>query len=82
MTEPHTPARFLERHLGTTGADLDTVLTSIGARSLEDLATQVVPATLPVLDLPPQPERPDAVQLRSEERRVGKECRSRWSPYH
>ena len=24
---------------------------------------------------------PDIV-LRSEERRVGKECRSRWSPYH
>src|SRR2546425_4073485 len=23
-----------------------------------------------------------AVQERSEERRVGKECRSRWSPYH
>ena len=23
-----------------------------------------------------------AFQLRSEERRVGKECRSRWSPYH
>src|SRR3712207_9323769 len=23
-----------------------------------------------------------AVWLRSEERRVGKECRSRWSPYH
>ena len=22
------------------------------------------------------------VHLRSEERRVGKECRSRWSPYH
>ena len=22
------------------------------------------------------------IQLRSEERRVGKECRSRWSPYH
>ena len=31
--------------------------------------------------------RPDAIKLleenlRSEERRVGKECRSRWSPYH
>src|SRR5256885_10304360 len=27
--------------------------------------------------------RPVAVEcLRSEERRVGKECRSRWSPYH
>ena len=23
-----------------------------------------------------------AVMVRSEERRVGKECRSRWSPYH
>ena len=24
----------------------------------------------------------DGVEYRSEERRVGKECRSRWSPYH
>ena len=24
----------------------------------------------------------EITQLRSEERRVGKECRSRWSPYH
>ena len=23
-----------------------------------------------------------AAEFRSEERRVGKECRSRWSPYH
>src|SRR2546430_15636928 len=30
-------------------------------------------------------EKPEAFELakrRSEERRVGKECRSRWSPYH
>src|SRR5258707_8861183 len=27
-------------------------------------------------------ETHDAVRDRSEERRVGKECRSRWSPYH
>ena len=26
--------------------------------------------------------RMNGVELRSEERRVGKECRSRWSPYH
>src|SRR3712207_3555606 len=26
--------------------------------------------------------RPAAEEPRSEERRVGKECRSRWSPYH
>ena len=25
---------------------------------------------------------PDGYTIRSEERRVGKECRSRWSPYH
>ena len=25
---------------------------------------------------------PQALTARSEERRVGKECRSRWSPYH
>src|SRR3712207_3812770 len=25
---------------------------------------------------------PESAALRSEERRVGKECRSRWSPYH
>ena len=28
------------------------------------------------------PEDPSAPNPRSEERRVGKECRSRWSPYH
>src|SRR2546430_8858545 len=32
--------------------------------------------TLPLDDLDPPTKR------RSEERRVGKECRSRWSPYH
>ncbi|HBT20547.1 MAG TPA: hypothetical protein DEA47_04175 [Peptococcaceae bacterium] len=26
--------------------------------------------------------RPNLIVNRSEERRVGKECRSRWSPYH
>ena len=26
--------------------------------------------------------KPDVTLSRSEERRVGKECRSRWSPYH
>ena len=25
---------------------------------------------------------PEEMEARSEERRVGKECRSRWSPYH
>src|SRR2546429_583333 len=38
---------------------------------------------VPVTALPPPPPMTEAVTLwRSEERRVGKECRSRWSPYH
>ena len=36
-------------------------------------------ATLTVKNLDPTPEE---FESRSEERRVGKECRSRWSPYH
>ena len=31
---------------------------------------------------PIENEADDRLGLRSEERRVGKECRSRWSPYH
>src|SRR2546422_8071392 len=29
-----------------------------------------------------EPQQLDELGKRSEERRVGKECRSRWSPYH
>src|SRR2546430_4825758 len=29
-----------------------------------------------------EPMKSDSLGQRSEERRVGKECRSRWSPYH
>ena len=29
-----------------------------------------------------QSDKHHALLIRSEERRVGKECRSRWSPYH
>src|SRR5437762_12903051 len=32
--------------------------------------------------VPPWRSRPSLICFRSEERRVGKECRSRWSPYH
>src|SRR2546430_10294374 len=36
----------------------------------------------PVVTLPVTIEQGAWIRLRSEERRVGKECRSRWSPYH
>ena len=34
------------------------------------------------LDIEADAVTADATDDRSEERRVGKECRSRWSPYH
>ena len=38
---------------------------------------------LDMIDQPKlKPQRRDIFGGRSEERRVGKECRSRWSPYH
>ena len=45
------------------------------------------PEDLRKLDVDQLPEvcdelRQDIIKERSEERRVGKECRSRWSPYH
>src|SRR5258708_36421173 len=38
--------------------------------------------TLELHASPIQPHAEDTSAKRSEERRVGKECRSRWSPYH
>src|SRR2546426_5612683 len=39
-------------------------------------------AGLKVMPVADAVKRADIVMIRSEERRVGKECRSRWSPYH
>src|ERR1019366_5799763 len=41
-----------------------------------DRSARRAPGRLPVVPGAPEPKG------RSEERRVGKECRSRWSPYH
>jgi len=38
--------------------------------------------TVSSLAAPVEPYRGEDAPSRSEERRVGKECRSRWSPYH
>jgi len=43
-------------------------------------ADDVLPMWIADMDFRTLPEVSEA--LRSEERRVGKECRSRWSPYH
>ena len=52
-------------------------------RSLEGPATNAFEALVAEdFDLPIDARHPKRIGLRSEERRVGKECRSRWSPYH
>src|SRR5256885_11558918 len=51
------------------------ILTNSGQTDLGDLQYEVV-----VLE--PRSNTVLARSSRSEERRVGKECRSRWSPYH
>src|SRR2546427_13184481 len=60
---------------GILPADLDSEL----ERVLREIAVIYQQAVAEWRALPP----PDLTgQPRSEERRVGKECRSRWSPYH
>ena len=53
------------------------------AAVLDEVPQQIadVPVTLLVID-DGSTDKTTEVAQRSEERRVGKECRSRWSPYH
>ena len=57
------------RHKYVGGSDLPALLNVSNYKTQYELAKEK--AGLCPID-----------QLRSEERRVGKECRSRWSPYH
>src|SRR3989449_11712981 len=72
-----------------TGGVLDTGSVSLGVtipRACENVATVVlIAASLAASCVPPTCAADGCspiIALRSEERRVGKECRSRWSPYH
>ena len=52
---------------------------------LQDLYEKYQEEGLEILDFPCNQfgnQAPGTNEERSEERRVGKECRSRWSPYH
>src|SRR3712207_5239036 len=62
--------------LGATGAPGEVT-------KLATLGTITAPLVVAVgLGDEPSGSAPDLETLRSEERRVGTECRSRWSPYH
>src|SRR3712207_7630467 len=61
-------------------SDLSYLLSYVGERVVADLRIQVY-EHLQSLSLRFFSDR-RVGEIRSEERRVGKECRSRWSPYH
>src|SRR2546426_11077287 len=62
---------------------MSTVLPVIQARTIGTPTESTAPPAAVAPGLPGATfEPPATAMLRSEERRVGKECRSRWSPYH
>ena len=74
-------AAFVTRFDVAIGSDLEIRIPPsyyASRRGETDFATQG--RVVHVGDRHPQGEK--LVGVRSEERRVGKECRSRWSPYH
>ena len=69
--------------LGLSGSSISTV-TSVPIEGLVSLKVQPV-TSLSTFKVTVAKVNSDALTpalSRSEERRVGKECRSRWSPYH
>ena len=58
------------------------ISTAIGRRIIDKLQLLQIGETVRNLGLEGQMSKKGTPTMRSEERRVGKECRSRWSPYH
>src|SRR2546422_10674931 len=65
-----------------TAAVTDAIGTPLGADSLWSFTTDVPPTVTAQAPAPGATGVPLNTTVRSAERRVGKECRSRWSPYH
>src|SRR3712207_5306733 len=77
-TSPATHA--LLRHLADVGFDGAPRFLGVDEQAREVLS--YVPGTAITPPYPAWALTDQALVSRSEERRVGKECRSRWSPYH
>jgi glycine dehydrogenase len=60
---PHPTERFADRHIGPRPADIDKMLATVGAASLEDLINQTVPESIldTALDLPSAMTEPEVV---------------------
>ena len=76
----------LAHTLTAAGADL-TLCASNPLSTQDDIAAHLVESGIPVFAIKGEDEKTyfdhmsATVDTRSEDRRVGKECRSRWSPY-
>ena len=81
--DPLESTHHLTRHLVhlVTGFAVCLVIASVDYRTIRAYAPLIYLFTLVSLVLVLTPLGA-VVNGRSEERRVGKECRSRWSPYH
>jgi len=54
----------------------------VGPAPLSTPETWSIMPISPIIEPPATSPEDKLIPFRSEERRVGKECRSRWSPYH
>src|SRR2546426_11551857 len=73
---------LLQRDLADRLAGPMRLLGDLGRRFVPDFRRECRAHGQALLDPGPAPLGVGFEALRSEERRVGKECRSRWSPYH
>src|SRR3989441_9018078 len=77
--------------VGDLAVDRNAQVGDLLVKRARKCGKQILPVLLIVLpadmlarwgDIKDEQVRPAYIERRSEERRVGKECRSRWSPYH
>ena len=66
----------------TSGMEVQVPVTVVEAPPMKIAAVRFYENTIVGLKTAGEVWASDVDVLRSEERRVGKECRSRWSPYH
>lgn len=73
---PHPAEKFADRHIGPRPADIEKMLATVGAPSLDDLVTETIPETIfdTTLDLPEALSEPDVIdrlrELASQNRRL------------
>ena len=69
-----------EKKISNLSKDLSSIMKFI--EKLNELNTDKITPLTSIINASLKSRDDDVKDGRSEERRVGKECRSRWSPYH